>query len=77
MSVPPCSAVPPTRLLAASEKSSGAFEVLVTMKLVTAASWPGDTCVVELPSSATVKLTLRSTVKLLLAERPVCETPPT
>src|SRR4051812_9044610 len=47
------------------------------MKAVTAASWPGETCVVALPSSATVKLTLRSTVKLLLAETLVCETPPT
>ena len=63
--------------LAARAKSSGAFDVLVTMKVVTAASWPGDTWVVELPSSATVKLTLRSTVKLLLAETLVWETPPT
>src|ERR1044072_4288390 len=77
LSVPPCSAVPPERLVAASEKSSGAFDVLLTTKAVTAASWPGDTWVVALPSSATVKLTLRSTVKLLLAETLFWETPPT
>ena len=69
--------MPPLSWVAASARSSGAFDTLVTTKAVTAASWPGDTLVVVEPTSATVKLTLRSTVKLLLAVAAVWVTPPT
>jgi len=68
---------PPTCCVAASAKSSVAFDRLVTVKVVTAASWPGETDVVALPTSATVTLTLRSTVKVSEAETAVWATPPT
>ena len=57
--------------------SIGAFDRFEIRKLVTAAVSPGETCVVALPSWTTVRLTLRSTVKVSLALSEGCVTPPT
>ena len=52
-------------------------ETGVTVKVVTAAVWPGETSVVTVPTSATVRATLRSTVKVSEAFEAVWLTPPT
>ena len=49
---------------ALNAKSSVAFELLVNVKVVTAAVWPGITVVVVPPTSATVRLIFRSMTKL-------------
>lgn len=54
-----------------------AFDVFITWKAVTAAAWPGPTCVVVVPTSATAKLTLPSTLKVSDAVCCVWATPPT
>lgn len=53
------------------------FELLVTVKTVTAPAWPGDTLVAEPVASDTVRLILRSTTKLSDAVTAFCDTPPT
>ena len=76
-SVPPCCAVAPVVwLIAESAKSSVSFEVLVSVQVVAAAVWPGETVVVA-PTFTSVMLTLRSTTTLVDTDCAVCEMPPT
>ncbi len=78
LSVPPCAAVPPASCAADRLKSSVSLVELVSVNFVTWLVAPGVTVVVTLLSSATTRLTRRSTRKLDVLELTGdCATPPT